>query len=187
MIFCFLSDCFTFWFDFRIIYYYYLLFIAAQSKDYKVIIAIIWSTGHVNGVNVIGLSMRSPVVPGLALLKPTTQEGLLVLITYQNIKLILFFSFTWRAGNFLTVPQIHALQPRAATVGKMDLMVPLAPRLLVPLGKNQFFSNEANIQTFSFMAEKNQIPFSTLGQKPIEFKLTLHNDDDSKNNGENCD
>jgi hypothetical protein len=69
----------------------------------------------------------------------------------------------------------------------MDLMVPLAPRLLVPLGKNQFFSNEANTQTFSFIAEKNQTPFSTLGQKPIEFKLTLHNDDDSKNNGENCD
>jgi hypothetical protein len=88
MIFCFLSDGFTFWFDFQIIYYYYLLFIAAQSKDYNVIIAILLSTGHVNGVNVIGLSVRSPVVPGLALLKPTTQEGLLVFIPKQNSKLI---------------------------------------------------------------------------------------------------
>lgn len=40
------------------------------------------------------------------------------------------------AGDFLSVPQVHSLQPRPATTGNMDLLLPLQPKLLASLGIN---------------------------------------------------
>ncbi|XP_053665493.1 potassium voltage-gated channel protein Shaw-like [Anopheles marshallii] len=68
--------------------------------------------GHVNGVNVIGLTLQGPSVPGLAVLKPP--------VALQQ-------------GDFINVPQLSSLQPRQPTTGNVDLLLPLQPKLLVPL------------------------------------------------------
>ncbi|XP_037903045.1 potassium voltage-gated channel protein Shaw-like isoform X2 [Hermetia illucens] len=65
--------------------------------------------GHVNGVNVIGLSLQGPSVP-LAVMKSSGSQH----------------------GEFLSVPPVHSLQPRAATTGS-DFLLPLQPKLLAPL------------------------------------------------------
>ncbi|XP_037034250.1 potassium voltage-gated channel protein Shaw-like [Bradysia coprophila] len=65
--------------------------------------------GHVNGVNVIGLTLQGPSVPLAAIRPPAVQQG-----------------------EFLNVPQIASLQPRAATTGS-DVMLTLQPKLLAPL------------------------------------------------------
>uniref|UniRef100_A0A182MRA7 Uncharacterized protein n=1 Tax=Anopheles culicifacies TaxID=139723 RepID=A0A182MRA7_9DIPT len=69
--------------------------------------------GHVNGVNVIGLTLQGPSVPGLAVLKPPA---------------------ALQQGDFINVPQLSSLQPRQPTTGNVDLLLPLQPKLLVPLG-----------------------------------------------------
>ncbi|ETN59731.1 hypothetical protein AND_008667 [Anopheles darlingi] len=68
--------------------------------------------GHVNGVNVIGLTLQGPSVPGLAVLKPPA---------------------VLQPGDFINVPQLSSLQPRQPTTGNVDLLLPLQPKLLVPL------------------------------------------------------
>ncbi|XP_035918907.1 potassium voltage-gated channel protein Shaw-like isoform X2 [Anopheles stephensi] len=68
--------------------------------------------GHVNGVNVIGLTLQGPSVPGLAVLKPPS---------------------VLQQGDFINVPQLSSLQPRQPTTGNVDLLLPLQPKLLVPL------------------------------------------------------
>uniref|UniRef100_A0A1S4GXL1 Uncharacterized protein n=2 Tax=gambiae species complex TaxID=44542 RepID=A0A1S4GXL1_ANOGA len=68
--------------------------------------------GHVNGVNVIGLTLQGPSVPGLAVLKPPA---------------------VLQQGDFINVPQLSSLQPRQPTTGNVDLLLPLQPKLLVPL------------------------------------------------------
>ncbi|XP_052892219.1 potassium voltage-gated channel protein Shaw-like [Anopheles moucheti] len=68
--------------------------------------------GHVNGVNVIGLTLQGPSVPGLAVLKPPA---------------------ALQQGDFINVPQLSSLQPRQPTTGNVDLLLPLQPKLLVPL------------------------------------------------------
>uniref|UniRef100_A0A182R4S4 Uncharacterized protein n=1 Tax=Anopheles funestus TaxID=62324 RepID=A0A182R4S4_ANOFN len=68
--------------------------------------------GHVNGVNVIGLTLQGPSVPGLAVLKPPS---------------------ALQQGDFINVPQLNSLQPRQPTTGNVDLLLPLQPKLLVPL------------------------------------------------------
>lgn len=55
----------------------------------------------------------------------------LLLLCYHYIIINLFCLYL---GDYLTVPQIPLLQPRAATTGS-DYMLPLQPKLLVPLGK----------------------------------------------------
>ncbi|XP_062548388.1 potassium voltage-gated channel protein Shaw-like [Armigeres subalbatus] len=68
--------------------------------------------GNVNGVNVIGLTLQGPSVPGLAVLKPPS---------------------IMQQGDFINVPQLSSLQPRQPTTGNVDLLLPLQPKLLVPL------------------------------------------------------
>ncbi|XP_021703144.1 potassium voltage-gated channel protein Shaw-like [Aedes aegypti] len=68
--------------------------------------------GNVNGVNVIGLTLQGPSVPGLAVLKPPS---------------------IMQQGDFINVPQLNSLQPRQPTTGNVDLLLPLQPKLLVPL------------------------------------------------------
>ncbi|XP_055614261.1 uncharacterized protein LOC129760629 [Uranotaenia lowii] len=36
-------------------------------------------------------------------------------------------------GDFINVPQLNSLQPRQPTTGNVDLLLPLQPKLLVPL------------------------------------------------------
>uniref|UniRef100_A0AAG5D8H7 Ion transport domain-containing protein n=1 Tax=Anopheles atroparvus TaxID=41427 RepID=A0AAG5D8H7_ANOAO len=62
--------------------------------------------GHVNGVNVIGLTLQGPSVPGLAVLKPPS---------------------VMQPGDFINVPQLSSLQPRQPTTGNVDLLLPLQP------------------------------------------------------------
>lgn len=48
-------------------------------------------SGHVNGVNVIGLSLQGPSVPGLAVMKPCIEQGLSQLtFSYDYRKLCSF-------------------------------------------------------------------------------------------------
>lgn len=70
-------------------------------------------------------------MPGLAVMKPCPPQGRKILFLKQkNLpKTIL--------GDFINVPQLNSalqLQPRAATAA--DLVFPLQPKLLLPLGKS---------------------------------------------------
>jgi hypothetical protein len=47
----------------------------------------------------------------------------------------LIFSFMWLfLGDFPSVPPTLQLQPRQPTTGGVDFLLPLQPKLLVPLG-----------------------------------------------------
>uniref|UniRef100_A0A2Y9D1K8 BTB domain-containing protein n=1 Tax=Anopheles dirus TaxID=7168 RepID=A0A2Y9D1K8_9DIPT len=94
--------------------------------------------GHVNGVNVIGLTLQGPSVPGLAVLKPPS---------------------VLQQGDFINVPQLNSLQPRQPTTGNVDLLLPLQPKLLVPLGKG--------------LERRESKPEEMI---PLEPKVTLHSD-----------
>lgn len=85
--------------------------------------------GTVNGVNMIGLALQGPSIPGLSLPQPACET-----ITTVN--------FTQRvtehevpAPSLPLVPNRNVvapapLQPRAATIGNVSLLLPLQPRLL---------------------------------------------------------
>ncbi|XP_059616493.1 potassium voltage-gated channel protein Shaw-like [Phlebotomus argentipes] len=109
--------------------------------------------GHVDTVNIIGLSLQSPTVPGLAVMRPLLMSN--------------------RPGDFLTVPTLQALQPRAATTGNVDLLLPLQPKLLANLERREMPTLREEIQ---------------LREQP---KVTLHRDDipyvDVGNENPTCD
>ncbi|XP_040168302.1 potassium voltage-gated channel protein Shaw-like isoform X2 [Anopheles arabiensis] len=100
--------------------------------------------GHVNGVNVIGLTLQGPSVPGLAVLKPPA---------------------VLQQGDFINVPQLSSLQPRQPTTGNVDLLLPLQPKLLVPLVERRESRPEEMI--------------------PLEPKVTLQSDPNGGASGNN--
>ncbi|XP_039438720.1 potassium voltage-gated channel protein Shaw-like [Culex pipiens pallens] len=128
--------------------------------------------GHVNGVNVIGLTLQGPSVPGLAVLKPPS---------------------IMQQGDFINVPALNSLQPRQPTTGNVDLLLPLQPKLLVPLTMDRRDSNRNPMEstlggsgltggfgltsTLATMPSPAPVPCPTAPEEVIlEPKVTLHND-----------
>jgi hypothetical protein len=81
-----------------------------------IIISLIWKlnqfvAGHVNGVNVIGLSLQPtvPQIPAPSLRPPLMHQ----------------------ASTDFTSLQVQQLQPRRPTTGNVDLLLPLQPELLL--------------------------------------------------------
>ncbi|XP_055541903.1 potassium voltage-gated channel protein Shaw-like [Wyeomyia smithii] len=133
--------------------------------------------GHVNGVNVIGLTLQGPSVPGLAVMKPPSLV---------------------QPGDFINVPQLNSLQPRQPTTGNVDLLLPLQPKLLVPLVDHRRDGNRMSMATTaapttttSMMmtgcaaAAASSAVTATLQQEdiPLEPKVTLQNNSYSSNCG----
>ncbi|XP_058817998.1 potassium voltage-gated channel protein Shaw-like [Topomyia yanbarensis] len=118
--------------------------------------------GHVNGVNVIGLTLQGPSVPGLAVMKPPS---------------------IMQQGDFINVPQLSSLQPRQPTTGNVDLLFPLQPKLLVPLADRR---DSNRLQPPPPMTTACSAATSTTAfqqEIPLEPKVTLQNDSCSSNCG----
>ncbi|XP_065092312.1 potassium voltage-gated channel protein Shaw-like [Ochlerotatus camptorhynchus] len=147
--------------------------------------------GNVNGVNVIGLTLQGPSVPGLAVLKPPS---------------------LMQQGDFINVPQLNSLQPRQPTTGNVDLLLPLQPKLLVPMVDRRDFSRmptgmavpsmvtTAMMTTAATMVTVATTTTTTTNcatvtamtttmasvmqeEIPLEPKVTLHSDSRSSNGG----
>ncbi|XP_053692413.1 potassium voltage-gated channel protein Shaw-like [Sabethes cyaneus] len=133
--------------------------------------------GHVNGVNVIGLTLQGPSVPGLAVMKPPS---------------------LMQPGDFINVPQLNSLQPRQPTTGNVDLLLPLQPKLLVPLvdrrDGNRIPMGTTTVPTIATTmmmtnaAASSAVTTSALQQEqiPLEPKVTLQNDSYSSDGGHDC-
>lgn len=73
------------------------------------------------------------------------------------------------------MPPIHALQPRAATTGKADLLLPLQPKLLTTMGA----SYDCSSPRLSFSMANTERKNSTQINEDLpmdQIKITLSND-----------
>lgn len=78
-------------------------------------------------------------------------------------------------GDFLNVPPIHALQPRAATTGKADLLLPLQPKLLTAMGAT--YDCQSPRLSFSIGNKERKHSIQINEDSPMDqIKITLSND-----------
>ncbi|XP_054266436.1 potassium voltage-gated channel protein Shaw-like [Macrosteles quadrilineatus] len=80
--------------------------------------------GTVNGVNMIGLALQGPSIPGIALPPP----GLDTPFVSRELDVTSPPSLALVPSRNVVAPA--PLQPRAATIGNINLLLPLQPRLL---------------------------------------------------------
>lgn len=91
-------------------------------------------------------------------------------------------------GDFLNVPQMTSLQPRAATTGS-DVMLTLQPKLLVPLGIcNNFCVGDCCFSKFKlFLVMTDRRDATNRDDVPLEQpKVTLQKEENSFQES-NCD
>uniref|UniRef100_A0A8D8CI90 (northern house mosquito) hypothetical protein n=3 Tax=Culex pipiens TaxID=7175 RepID=A0A8D8CI90_CULPI len=97
-------------------------------------------------------------------------------------------------GDFINVPALNSLQPRQPTTGNVDLLLPLQPKLLVPLTMDRRDSNRNPMEStlggsgltgFGMTSTLKTMPSSASVPCPaaaapeevmLEPKVTLHND-----------
>ena len=99
-----------------------------------------FNSGHINGVNVIGLSLQGPSVSMSVVRSPTAQHQQQQQQQQQQQPQMQQHQphqqqpqGPQQPGDFLNLPQIATLQPRPPTTGS-EVMLTLQPKLLSPLG-----------------------------------------------------
>uniref|UniRef100_A0A1B0A4W8 BTB domain-containing protein n=1 Tax=Glossina pallidipes TaxID=7398 RepID=A0A1B0A4W8_GLOPL len=98
-------------------------------------------TESMNGVNVVGVSVERPQLILPAIVKNHHTRSCETTISIQTSPMMGFkVDPIIVSTDYLTVPAIHNLEPRAATTGH-DCMLPLQPQFLVPLENKHQQSN----------------------------------------------